>query len=452
MEPYDSLVPGQWTVVSTNTLKDLDPCPQRNCSYSAVEGVWGLVNDWCGGAFASGYGILGGLVQWGGGHNGYFGSEIYVFDLASQQWVRETDPYDDGSSSVASKCSADGIYPDGSACPTHTYNSIEYHPSTNRLVILNGTPDPVAGGAYDGRAHLFGFTTHAWSLGARTASPFGYDAPGAYDASRDVFWQMYGYVYRLAAYDPNLDEWHDYGSPGTWDIDGAGKVDPVRDLLVFIDARGTGKVYGISLASPSSPMVELTTTGDTEIQSATSMGFEWEPVSERFVAWNDGADVYVLNPPTGPWDTGTWVWGRVAPDPGNTEVPTRNPNGTYGRFRYAATVNAFLLVSAADGPVWAYRLTPGAGTGPNPQDGGVGLDAGADQDGGSPIDGGGGSPADAGRGPGTDGAADGTGGGSELSGSSGCGCASTTPRGSVAGVTLGVALLARRRRRGLQRG
>ena len=60
------------------------------CSYSAVEGVSGVIDDWCGGAFASGFGTLGGLVVWGGGHNGYFGSELYVFDLESQLWVRHT--------------------------------------------------------------------------------------------------------------------------------------------------------------------------------------------------------------------------------------------------------------------------------------------------------------------------------------------------------------------------
>jgi hypothetical protein len=357
---YADLVPGQWAVVSSNTIEDLDPCPTRDCSYSAVEGVSAVINDWCGGVFASGFGALGGLVAWGGGHNGYFGSEIYVFDLAAHAWVRVTDPYDDGSASVAASCSDEGIYPDGSACPTHTYNAIEYHPPTNELVLLTGTPDPVMGGAVDGRAHLFNFTTGRWRLGAANAAPHSYDAPGAYDAGRDVFWQLYGYVYHLAAYDPNLDAWTDYGSPGTWNIDGAGRVDPVRDLFVFLDARGTAKLYAIPLAAPRTPLIELHTSGDTEIQSADKMGFDWDPIHEHFVAWDDGADVYVLTPPAGDWRTEDWVWTRVPPADGNSVVPSRNANGTYGRFRYAASINAFLLVSSTAGPVWAYRLATDA--------------------------------------------------------------------------------------------
>jgi MYXO-CTERM domain-containing protein len=347
-------------VVSSNTIEDLDPCPERNCSYSAVEGVYAVMNDWCGGVYASGYGTLGGLVAWGGGHNGYFGSELYVFDLAAHAWVRHTEPYDNGGGSVADDCSDDGIYPDGSPCPTHTYNAIEYHPGTNRLVLLIGTPDPVMGGAYDGRAHLFSFTTNTWALGAHVTGSFGYDAPGVYDASRDLFWQLYGYVYQLDSYDPDLDQWTHHGSPGTWDIDGAGRVDPVRDLFLFIDSRGTGDLYAIRLAAPTEDMVELTVAGDTEIQSASAIGFDWDPMSESFVAWDEGADVYVLTPPSGDWQTETWLWTRVPPAAGNTVVPVRNPNGTYGRFRYVPAINAFILASEVDGPVWAYRLVSDA--------------------------------------------------------------------------------------------
>ena len=35
---WDGLPEGRWTVVSSNTLSDVDPCPSHDCSYSAVEG------------------------------------------------------------------------------------------------------------------------------------------------------------------------------------------------------------------------------------------------------------------------------------------------------------------------------------------------------------------------------------------------------------------------------
>ena len=41
--PLDNLQPGHWAALSTNTFADVDPCPQKNCSYSAVQGIKGLV-------------------------------------------------------------------------------------------------------------------------------------------------------------------------------------------------------------------------------------------------------------------------------------------------------------------------------------------------------------------------------------------------------------------------
>lgn len=56
---YDDLEPGRWTVISLNTIDDVDPCPSQDCSYSAVEGISGVIDDWCGGAFATRFGELG---------------------------------------------------------------------------------------------------------------------------------------------------------------------------------------------------------------------------------------------------------------------------------------------------------------------------------------------------------------------------------------------------------
>jgi MYXO-CTERM domain-containing protein len=386
---WDGLPENRWTVVSSNTISDLDPCPSRDCSYSAVEGQSGVINDWCGGAFAAGYGELGGLIAWGGGHNGYFGSEVYVFDLASGLWERVSEPYDDNSDSVAAMCNDDGVYPDGSACPTHTYDQVDYHPATNRFVILGGTGDPVCGGCVDDRVHLFDLDDNSWALGALKDGPVYYGGTSAYDAERDLFWLLSAYIHSFASYDPVADEWTDYGSPGGIEIDGAGVIDPVLDVYLFVDSRGSGGLYAIPLAAPDSDFVELSVEGDVEIQGADKLGLDRDSSTGRFVGWDDGADIFLLDAPTGDWRTGTWRWTRVAPEAGGA-TPERNQNGTYGRLRYAASVNAFVLVSSTEGPVWAYRVTPGAGTGPNPTpDAGVSEpDAGASGSGGNGGNGG----------------------------------------------------------------
>jgi hypothetical protein len=388
--PIDEIEPGHWAEVSLNTIEDVDPCPASDCSYSAVEGISGVIDDWNGGAFATGWGTLGGLVVWGGGHNGYFGSEVYVFDLESQLWVRASEPYDNGAGSVAGDCSDEGVYPDGSACPAHTYDRVDYHPATNRFVIISGTNDPVCGGCDDGRVHLFDLDDATWALGPAVPNANALTgAMSAYDGTRDVFWFLGTYgVPPLKRLDPAGDggagAWSEHGSPAQpLEIDGAAIHDPDHDLLLHVDPLGTQGLFAFDLADPDAPGLPLTTAGDTEILSADKVGFEWDPVEGRAVLWDDGADVYVLEAPADPLG-GTWTITRWPAAETNTVVPERGVNGTYSRFRYAPSVNAFVLVSHVDGPVWAYRFNDRPGRGPNEP---PGDDTGADDTGGGTASG-----------------------------------------------------------------
>ena len=109
-------------------------------------------------------------------------------------------------------------------------------------------------------------------------------------------------------------------------------------------------------------LVVITTTGDATLASANKPGFAWDPVSKRFVGWSGGTAVYALTPPTGDWRTEAWEWARVDPDPANSVDPgAQNPNGTYSRWRYVPSLNAFIVVSGTTAPVYLYKLTPGVG-------------------------------------------------------------------------------------------
>lgn len=459
--PLDELEPGHWIVVSNNTLRDMDPCPAHDCSYSAVEGISGVVDDWNGGAFATGVGELGSLIAWGGGHNGYFGSEIYAFDLATGMWSRASEPYDNGGGSVAGDCSEQGIYPDGSACPSHTYDRIDYHPSTNRLVILGSTNDPVCGGCPDPYAHFFDFDDGTWSLGA-SAPGLGWDGQTAYDSSRDVYWFIAAYgVPNLRRYDPAADAWTDHGAQAqAIDISGMGTYDPDHDAFIYGDPGASQSVFAYDLADPDAPSFALAMDGDVEIAAIGQIGFEWDPAEHRVTAWNEGADVYTLTPPEdGDWRTGTWTWARIPAARDNAVVPEPNFNGTYSRFRHAPSVNAFLLVSSVDGPVWGYKAGAEPGTGPSTEDSG-GAESTDDDGAGStdaaedgPDTGAGDEAATAddasADGPSATldgGSEDGTSGASEDEDASSCACTSGRGRGALVFVSSLLLILRSRRR------
>ncbi|MEM6990949.1 MAG: hypothetical protein AAF721_10640, partial [Myxococcota bacterium] len=285
--PADELQPGHWMELSLNTIEDIDPCPERDCSYSAQEGLYGAINDWCGGVLASGFGALGGLVVYGGGHQGYYGSELYVFDIDSQLWERYTQPYDNGAGSVAGECNADGVYPDGSPCPPHTYDRVEYDPVTNAFVLLFSTTDPVCGGCDSPNAHRFDFDRDSWSLGGtHPEPPSGTGAASAYDPNRNAVWLLPAYNGQFSRYDLATDTWSTHGAYNI-SIDVVAAIDPGRDLFVAVEGRETGTVIAFDLAQGTADGVTLD------------------------VAGAGGTAVWTLIPPDGDWATETGQGLRV---------------------------------------------------------------------------------------------------------------------------------------------
>lgn len=356
---FDELQPGHWEIISLNTISDVDPCPAKNCSYSAVEGQSAVIDDWNGGAFATKLGSRGGYIVWGGGHNGYYGNEIYTFNLDAQVWERHTEPV---SNPVCNH--SIGELQDGSPCSAHTYDYVDYHPGSNSFVLLGSASNHEMGGGGAPRVHLFGFDTGNWRQGQDNPGYAGLTgASSAYDPNRDLFWLLPAYDRNFTKFDPNanngLGEWTLY-SRYSIDIDAVSDIDPGRDLFVTLDSRSAHRVVVHDLKNPSALGVTVTTTGDDAMERANKPGFEWDPVTKKFVSWAGGSSVYTLSPPSGDWRSEAWVWTRVEPASSNAVNPgPQNSNGTYSRWQYVPSANAFIIVSSVNEPVYMYKLSTG---------------------------------------------------------------------------------------------
>ena len=93
----------------------------------------------------------------------------------------------------------------------------------------------------------------------------------AYDPNRDVFWFLGAYSFPpLYRYDPaGNGQWTEHGAAAVpIDIDGGGVVDPVHDLFIYVDARGSGKMFAFDLKNPDATSVELVCGGTTYAASA----------------------------------------------------------------------------------------------------------------------------------------------------------------------------------------
>jgi hypothetical protein len=370
-----AITPGTWAAVSLNTMADVDPAKEpglnprapSNAAWSAVEGQSGVLNDWNGGAFASGLGPHGSLLTFGGGHKGYYGSEVYAFDLGTQRWRRVTNPY----AGPFSWPFANGTYPDGSPVPTHTYDYVDYHAATNSFVVLRGVEDGYQSTNATSRfvAHMLDLDTGQWRRSPVNSSP-SLDGGGSscYDPNRDVFWIMTPGTNRIfAKFEPTVA--NSNGTVGRYtnytgdnvDIDTAADCDPIRDLYVYADFRNQDRVYARSLKDPAAARIQLQESGDIPTKEHGG-GWAWSEKRQGFIYWRRGAGVFEFRPEnTSP--TGSWRWSNLTAGSNQISPPNMQAdNGVYSRFRLASfgDEEVALIVNRVDGAVYAFRIPDGA--------------------------------------------------------------------------------------------
>ena len=356
--PIDALTPGQWYQVPDSHLSDVGFIWPAGVEIG--NGLSAIIANWSGGAYDT---TRDRLIIWGGGHLGYAGNEIYAFDVNTLRWERVTDPsLHTDPLGVLSKT---GEYPDANVNPDpsqprspHSYDYIQYIPSIDKFCsfgIVAGFP-----GALSPRTHCFDFNSKQWER-KNDALAFG-GSFSAYDSTTGYIWAhgtSNGNSPFLAEWDPSRDVWtqrsNNYG-PADYYMTAA--IDTKRHKLVAV---GAGKIYAYDLTALGLiPVVPLTTTGDTTIVNPKSPGFEYDSIIDKFVAWSGGADVYTLDPDT-------WKWTRLTPTDTNTVIPTdATLSGTYGRFRYIPSKNAFVVVNSVNENVYIYKLSSGTGTPPHP--------------------------------------------------------------------------------------
>jgi hypothetical protein len=354
-DPITCLPPGHWLEVPNSNLSAVFPVPPP----PGATGPRSVMDAWSGAAYDT---TRDRLIVWGGGHGDYSGNEVYAFDLATLSWQRLTEPSRDVGGNEAS-----GYYPDGLPRSRHTYNSLQYlGGAVDRFVAFGAAALYPGGSTTTPHVDSFNLDTNQWERTIPDIPDGGslISSLSAYDSSTGHGWfhAVQGGAF-LLEYDPTTNSWIPHGdrfSDVPLDIYYTADVDPIRHKFVAI---GNGRVYAWDTNNPGTvSAVLLPTTGDTQILNAQAPGFVYDPVIDRFVAWQGGTDVYTLN-------MDTLVWTRVRPADDNTVIPTASNNtGTYGRFRYVPSQDVFIGVNRTGENVFIYRF---------PTDGGGGGAAGA---------------------------------------------------------------------------
>ncbi len=330
-----ALEPGQWYEFPDSHLLHVMPMrlPRGNPEQ--------LMRGYSGGAYDT---TRNRLIVHGGGHAGYSGNEVYVFDVPSGRWQRLTEP------------SYTPLENEHSPYSVHTYDQLEYLPRQDRLFLAGGSIWKSGRAVRD--TWLFDFGSDSWTRVAdivgRRSDVWEYNMTTAYDPLTDRL-LMTGY-HASADYHPASDTWTHHNNTMNRRLGQTGAFDPVRRKFVTI-GRGRAFVYDVDASGRLGDQQPLETTGANEIEQPDAPGFEYDPVSDRFVAWAAGPAVYVL-------DLDSRSWQRLAAtnsvDPGDPYAKN-NYRGTFGRFRYMPDYNAFIVAWDIARNVYAYKLASAPG-------------------------------------------------------------------------------------------
>jgi len=295
------------------------------------------------------------LIIWGGGHNDYYGNELYALDLNEMKLTRLNDPSPLAASSPPLPCVAQ--LPDGKPNARHTYGGLSYIAHADLMYAFGGIVACTSGGG----------TNDTWTLNLETLKWTRMDIPNKSPARtiNGVIMSDYDPNSKLVflhntrdfyAYDVQTNKYdrHQYDAREV-SYHMSAVIDPVRELFLMFggaqDGTGGGGVKVIHIGPKGNFQTQdwnSQVKGCEGLLGAAYPGLAFDPVQRLVVGWGGGDTVYLFNPDTKSCSSLTYSGGPGAPQ----------ADGTHGRFRYFEKLDAFALVNDYAQNAYILRLRP----------------------------------------------------------------------------------------------
>ena len=337
-----------WFQIPNTRLSSVCAATHGFSEVAGVESCPAITGSWSGGAFDT---TRNRLLIWGGGHTAYAGNEVYALDLDTLTMARLNNP----STPIRTGCNNGGIYADGKPVSRHTYNHLAYLPIQDAMFAWGGSMWQC--GSITDDAWLLDLSTLSWTKKIHANGPVGnhFGVGAAYDPNSGLIYAHSGFD--LFSYNPTSNAWTKRSSKplalGFFGYTG-GAIDPVRKryLLHGNDHSTTispETLYWYDISSPTASVLPQSglTTGCSGFIGNYEFGMEYDPVQDKFVGWNGGDLVYILDPVT-----------RTCTTVSHSGGPSALANGTFGKFRYSPALNVFVVCNSVNEDCYTLRLAP----------------------------------------------------------------------------------------------
>jgi hypothetical protein len=339
-----------WHEVPNTKLSSV--CPPNTPQYPFASYCFNIIEAWSGGIADQGRNRL---IIWGGGHNDYYGNELYALDLNHLSMVRLNDPSPMYPGPGPLPCKPD--LPDGTPNARHTYGGLSYIADADRMYVFGGIVACTSGG---GQADTWTLNlgTLQWTRmdppkGAQPRTIIGVVMSDYDPNSKLVFMDnqrdLYSYNFAANSYSRLVFDGHDLS------YHMSGVIDPRRKLFILFggESDGNGGIKVINIAPGSNFQVQdwnSRVKGCETLRHAAYPGIAYDSVQHSIVGWAGGNTVYVFDP-----DAKTCVPVTFPNGPGEQQR-----NGTHGRFRYFTNLDVFALVNDVKQDGYLLRLRPAA--------------------------------------------------------------------------------------------
>lgn len=339
MAPAASSLPVQlgWSVIPNTSL--VSKCPDIP-EIHGVEGCRAIIDDW-GSALADTKRNR--LILWGGGHNGYFGNEIYALDLQALALRRLTEPASGSSLSNLQTCPE--AFTDGTPNARHDYNGLQYLSKSDRYFFWGAGLAPC--GNFTNVPWLWDPNSLKWSRtnSSRHPNPAqnGSIPLTSYDSVSGSIFEVETNTGDFWKYDPSSDNWSDLGhfsACGRLNLTAA--INP-QSRSYFCVGNG---VFDRIRIDRSHKLTHLKGSGCDALREAAAPGFDFDSFQNRMVGWAGKGFVYSYDE-----KMDACTREDFPQDPG-----LQQPNGTFGRFRYFPDLGIFVLVNDSGQNAYILRL------------------------------------------------------------------------------------------------
>jgi hypothetical protein len=321
-----------WFEVANSKLENV--CPRSTPAYEFQHFCKNVIGAWSGGIVDTKHNRL---IIWGGGHNDYYGNELYAFDLGTLKLVRLNDP-----GPLASGVGCPESLADGTPNARHTYGGLAFISHAGRMFVFGGALANRDGCTSQGTWTL-DLDSLRWSRmdpvrgghpsGGLSGSVAAYDpeAKRVFLNTRDSLW----------SYDYETNTYTLLNRAADLTLHTNAVIDTRRRLFLTF---GDGLIRSIGIGPGTKYAVHiLSTSGCSELANSASPGLAYDPDLERVVGWpNFGGTVYLFDPATNSCSSRTFPG---APQDSAHDGPPPNTNGTFGRFQYFSGPGVFALVN-----------------------------------------------------------------------------------------------------------